>query len=196
MYKNENDLKKYYRNVVDGSKILGNTRKNGKDVDGIEQKWVNTYFQPLVNFITSKDVWNCIAKFTDVCGEDGRRSSNKHIPVSLDRCQAHFSACHWTSRKAGEKKWFDPYDEYQPRGTNQFCGIFSMMYVLDRLPPISGNRTFQRFYGYTQAALEFCKEVINTCMEKSIQEIFLKRVNIALANYAIFINSVEFPVKI
>jgi len=187
MYIDEKDLLKNYRRKINKNPAL--VKK--------EQRWVNTYFTPIVEEITSLPIWACAAPETIVFGEDDRKSSNRNIPRSDTHSQAHFSSCHWTSRKAGEdEKWFDPYTEYQPKGTNQFCGIFSMMYLLDRLPPKSGDRGFMRYYIYTHAALMFCRDIINLCLRGAKKTRYLKKVECALKNSNAFINTVEFPVKI
>jgi hypothetical protein len=199
MYNSPHDLNKNYRKEIDKSRILGNTRTT----DGKEQVWVDKYFTPLIELITSQIIWKCMAQFTEMYGLDrrvGQRSINH-----TGKCQAHFSrhgrgedvSGHWNSRKPGDKKWFDPYTEYQPLGSNQFCGVFSMMYLLDKLPEVSADSSFHRYYIYSNAALMFCKEVIDLCIKgpKKVygktREQWLILANHAIKNSNAFINVVE-----
>lgn len=188
IYKSVANIRNQYQKKIKKDQVL---------ID-LEQEWVDEYFQPLTSLITSEKMWKCMARFTEIYGLD-RKVGQKSIPVS-DKCQAHFSGSpgesgHWNARKPGETKWFDPYNEYQIRGTNQFCGVFSMMYLLDRLPPKSGNRTFQRYYIYANAALMFCKDVIDHCIKKKTdgktRKQWLYIVDKAIANSNAFVNVVE-----
>ena len=96
-----------------------------------------------------------------------------------ERCNpdAYFSGSHWNSRKANELELFDPYVEYQIRGTNQFCQTYSMMNLLDKLPgkeksvcsEWTGSKDdFKKYYYYTLCALKFIKEIVTTCAKENL----------------------------
>lgn len=183
LYKNERDLLKNYRRKIDRSLVLMDK----------EQDWADLYFQSLSDLITSSEIWECMVPFAELYGTEGcNKRSQRHIKSSHE-CQAHYSGSHWNSRKGGDTKWFEPCNEYQPRGTNQFCGIFSMMHLLDRLPEKSAVRSFKKYYDYTLSALRFCKEVIRTCLEGKERKLYMDIVEVALENYPALINIIEFP---
>jgi hypothetical protein len=185
LYKNEKVLRTHYRRKIDQERIL---------IDK-EQEWADLYLQELADMITSEDIWKCMVPHAEMYGVGGKRSARRINP-SL-KCQVHYSGSHWRSRKGGNcKAWFDSHNEYQPRGTNQFCGIFAMMYLLDRLPEKSKCRTFERYYYYTLSALQFCKEVIEMCLEGEERKTYLDIVKVSLKNYPALINIIEFPLYI
>lgn len=180
LYKNEKDLYRNYRRSINASPIL--TEK--------EQEWCDLYFQELADRLTSDDIWRKMIPGLDLYGVNIRQSQ-RYIQVS-GKDQAHYSGSHWTARKGDDKKWFDSHHEYQPQGTNQFCGIFAMMHLLERLEK-SSDRTFRRYYDYTRLALEFCEEVIKKCLKGREKKLYLDIVKVSLENYPALINILEFP---
>lgn len=113
----------------------------------IEQKWVDDNMSPLIDFMGDYAVWKEIVP--DV------RSSFK----SVNHPVAYFSGSHWTSRKAGEKEVYDPYDNHQVPGTHQFCQTFALMHLDNvKLPDI--QHEWLKYYEYTRMALDYIEEVI------------------------------------
>ena len=134
------------------------------------------------------DIWKCMVTNIDLYGINNKQSI-RQLKVS-QKPQAHFSGSHWNSRKANENVWFDPYDEYQVNGTNQFCQTFSMMYLCDKIPP-KENNTFEKYYKYTLDALLFIKIVINKCVIAN-KAYYLKLVDECLKYPNICLNAIEF----
>lgn len=94
-----------------------------------------------------------------------------------DADHAFFNGSHWNSKKTGSVLRFDPYDEFQPRGTNQFCQTYSMMHLLDALPgetnqscdPWGGDPAdFKKFYYYTEYALHFILRIAEHCKKNNL----------------------------
>ena len=119
----------------------------------IEQDWVDNNLQIIIDFMGVSELWEILIPNIDLRTE-GRNSSN--IPISI-KPVAIYSGSHWTSRKAGDSYWFDPYKEYQINGSNQFCQTYSLMYLLNALPsPITEyDISFMKFYEYTDKAINF-----------------------------------------
>lgn len=147
--------KKYHskKDVLDYQKVVA----KDKILSRKEQDWVDKYLTPLIDFMGDEDVWNSTIKKVQVLGAQGRASSRRLATTTYP--VAVFSGAHWTSRKANEKIFFDPYDHYQVEGTNQFCQTFAMMFLADDLPlPLPDG--WERNYEYAKLALEFIKSVI------------------------------------
>lgn len=125
----------------------------------IEQDWVDNNLQIIIDFMGVSELWEILIPNIDLRTE-GRNSSN--IPIS-NRPVAIYSGSHWTSRKAGDSYWFDPYKEYQINGSNQFCQTYSLMYLLNALPsPITEDEiSFMKFYEYTDKAINFIKIIMD-----------------------------------
>jgi len=112
-----------------------------------------------------EDTWKYVIPNIKVLGLKGRASSRKlavtNVPVAV------FSGSHWTSRRANSDKFFDPYDHYQIKGTNQFCQTFAMMYITNSLPlPLTDS--WKRNYEYAVVALEYIKSVIQSIDKANI----------------------------
>ena len=67
---------------------------------------------------------------------------------------------HWNSIKVDDDKVFDPYNGYQIPKTYQFCQIYNMMYLTDKLPKMRKNKDFINYYYYTKKALGFAYNVL------------------------------------
>ena len=153
-YDNITDLKKKYKKIV-------NLTKTSSE---IEQKWVDNNLSIIIDFMGDSDVWKFVIPDVKLYGHDGMRTSTRNKKVD-NYSVAIFTGAHWNSRKANQIKWFEPYDEYQISGTNQFCQTFAMMHLIDKLPPpikSSNKLSISKYYVYTQAALEFINGVMST----------------------------------
>jgi len=153
------DLDRFQRLFMRGSKTLS------QDIRNLETKWTDIYYNPLVQFMGDRDLWNALG--IHVPYEDFKPTALLRLPVTRFDV-AYFSGMHWVSRKAGTKEVFDPYNEFQIPGTNQFCQTYAMMYLLgDRLGfPLrrngnSGN--WLKYYTYTNYALKFIQRFIEFC---------------------------------
>lgn len=153
------DLDRFQRLFMRGSKTLS------QDIRNLETKWTDIYYNPLVQFMGDRDLWNALG--IHVPYEDLKPTALLRLPVTRFDV-AYFSGVHWVSRKAGTKELFDPYNEFQIPGTNQFCQTYAMMYLLgDRFGfPLrrngnSGN--WLKYYTYTNYALNFIQRLIEFC---------------------------------
>lgn len=164
--------------------------KKNKTLFRLEQDWVDTYFQPLLDFFGSVDVWKTLVANVEIYGVDCKIVSNNKIPNSRFP-QGHYSSTHWTCRLPTDQQWFDPYIEYQVFGTNQFCQTFALMYLCKKLPPRSNDRTWTKYYSYTDSALKFIK---TTLRKHYPQETDLKKkVNECIKYSKRCVNCVELP---
>lgn len=170
------DLKKRYKKIV-----------NATNASISEQKWVDNNLSIIIDFMGDSDVWKFVIPDVKLYGNDGTRTSTRNKKVD-NYSVAIFTGAHWNSRKANHVKWFEPYDEYQILGTNQFCQTFAMMHLIDKLPsPIksSNKLSISKYYVYTHAALEFINDVMSkydktTDKEKKAIKECMKYPNICL----------------
>ena len=145
-YKSWKEYSQKYRRVIDANKKLSEA----------EQKWVNDNLQPVIDFMGEFELWSEFENLKDL---DAQVSKSK---MSENKYGARFSGTHWTARRPGDIKVFDPYTHYQYMGSNQFCQTYALMYVSGHLPPPNMANTrlsdkFERFYDYSLAALKFIK---------------------------------------
>lgn len=150
-----------------------------------EDRWCNQFFMPIVDFMGAYDtheaVIDCRHKDTGAVCHDVQHHTTipRVVRVNHTAAQMAFSGAHWNSCRPGETVWFDPYDEYQPPGTNQFCQTFSVMYLnedwfkrlgecwlkqqqvlINKGYPVGHPAAFTKYYYYTREALLFIKDVI------------------------------------
>jgi hypothetical protein len=187
-YNSQREVEKEYQKVIKKTPMAD-----------IEQDWVDENLAPLMDFMGDENVWNAIIPGVHVQGAGGRASSRR-LPITPYPI-AVFSGAHWTSRKAGQINFFDPYDHYQIKGTNQFCQTFSMMYLVDSLPlPLPDG--WDKNYEYAKNALEFIKEVIKNIPSNNPaflevpglnKNALTKKVNECLKHSNICVNAIEFP---
>lgn len=132
-----------YRRIIDANKKLSDA----------EQKWVNDHLQPVINFMGEFELW---CEFENLKDLDAQISKSK---MSENKYGARFSGTHWTAKRPGDVRVFDPYTHYQYMGSNQFCQTYALMYVSGHLPPPNTrlSNKFERFYDYSLAALKFIK---------------------------------------
>jgi len=180
-YNTLKEVKKNYQSLI----------KKDKELVDIEQKWADKNLEVIIDFMGDIDVWNFVIQGVVVYGFDGSKASTRNKPV-VNYPIAVFTGSHWNSRKANEADWFEPYDDYQIFGTNQFCQTFAMMYLADRLPLINNDNTdFTKYYTYTIEALNFIEEVINAYPSSTLND--KKAIRECLKYPNICLNSIEFP---
>ena len=153
VYQSQTKLYSEYKKLIDSNEYY-------RDV---EQEWVDDNLMPIIEFMGDQDVWEAVIPNITIIGLGPRRGRSE-CSVIRDYPRAHFSGTHWTSCKANEEKWFDPYDHYQVLGTNQFCQTFSMLYLDEKykLPNKLTDRssTWTRYYTYSSDALRYIEDVI------------------------------------
>ena len=166
------------------------SRLSKKDAEN-EQEWSDTYLALIIDFMGDENTWKFFLPDVEAIGFGGRRSSRK-VPKN-DKDVAVFSGSHWRARKAGKKDFFDPYDEYQVFGSNQFCQTFSMMYLEDKLPKkINGG--WEKYYTYTKEALKYIKSKISKLeYEDGYEKVLLTAVNKCLSSSNACVNIIEYP---
>jgi len=165
----------------------------------VEQEWVDDNLMPIIDFMGDEDVWNAVIPNIKLIGLESRKGRSECSGVS-NVPRAHFSGSHWTSCKANEKEWFDPYNHYQVPGTNQFCQTFSMLYLVDKLPNklTDSSSSWTRNYTYSSDALRFIEDVIKKLSkDKIIKEVYdmpklKKKINECLKYPNICVNVLEF----
>jgi len=167
-----------------------------------EQSWADTNFNTIVDLMGEKVIWQFMVPDIDGRGWEETRASSRKIPTSSNPV-AVFSGAHWTSRKAGESVFFDPYYEYQIPGTNQFCQTFALMYLMDKLPEpiVSQPGDISKYYYYTRAAIEFIIEVFEIFpfvgetreQQKYNRDYYLNRAKNCLKNSNACLNIIEMP---
>ena len=170
-YNSMNEVINVYRNKLIKDTKLSNT----------EQEWVDNNLHILMDFMGNKLLWEYLIMKT--IGEDGKRTSDRKVPVNNINT-AVFSGAHWTSRKANDSVWFDPYKEYQINGSNQFCQTYAMMYLLDKLPEkiVDKEKQFTKYYEYTQHALDFIKYIIDTYIDNFYEYAIDKKIKELISN--------------
>ncbi len=151
-----NELKHFQDTFMYGGTSLS------QEVRDLEYRWGEIYFEPLVEFMGDRSLWEALGIHVPDTNIRSAKSSLSRLDVT-DYDVAYFSGSHWLARKAGTKDVFDPYDEYQVHGTNQFCQTFCMMYLRNKLPTkITGN-DWLKYYTYTKEALEFIDGILKMC---------------------------------
>lgn len=163
----------------------------------VEQEWVDKYLMPIINFMGDEDVWKAVIPKIEIIGLESRQGRSECKGIK-EYPRAHFSGTHWTSCKANEKEWFNPYDHYQVLGTNQFCQTFAMLHLVDKLPNTLSS-SWTRNYTYSSDALRYIEGVIKEVSKvKKIRDKYdmpkLKRkINECLRYPNICVNVIEYP---
>lgn len=158
-FKTMSDLDRFQKLFMRGSTTLS------QDIRNLEHKWFEIYYNPLIEFMGDRNVWHALG--IEVPNEDLKPTALLRRPVSPFDV-AYFSGAHWVSRRAGTKEVFDPYNEFQIPGSNQFCQTYAMMYLLGgrlglplRRNANSGN--WLKYYTYTVHALNFIQRILEYC---------------------------------
>jgi hypothetical protein len=113
----------------------------------LDQDWADEYIQPLVDFMGDSHVIRMKIDY----------KSPLDYPVNVPTMG--FCSGHWYARKPGDTKAFNPYDEYQVPGTNQFCQTYALMYHANKLPR-KRYGSWTKYYSYTLSALKFIKATL------------------------------------
>lgn len=161
-FKTMTDLDRFQKLFMRGSKTLS------QDIRNLEHRWFMTYYNPIVEFMGDRNVWHALG--IEVPNEDLKPTALKRLPVTPFHV-AYFSGAHWVSRKAGTTEVFDPYNEFQVPGSNQFCQTYAMMNLVgDRLGfPLRKNTNssnggkWLKYYTYTMYALKFIENLLAYC---------------------------------
>lgn len=121
----------------------------------LEEQWWQTNAQPIADFMGDMTLWNNVLPENLDIAKGHERKMKKN-----DKFMARYTGQHWVSRKPDEEDWFNAFEHYQIKDTNQFCQTYAMMHLLDKLPPRQDDNKFSRYYDYTLAALKFVKNDI------------------------------------
>jgi|688.fasta_scaffold19896_4 hypothetical protein len=170
----------------------------------LDQEWADEYLQPLADFMGDPATINSFFPSLSISDRTTLRT-DVNVP-SIGFSHEFGSSGHWYARKPGDKKAFDPYNEYQVLGTNQFCQTYSIMYHANRIPPKISGQPWTKYYSYTLSALQFIKDVIQTLpadspafkgktnqgMRVSKQKM-LSKVNMCLSYPNMCVNIIEYP---
>ena len=125
----------------------------------IDQSWADLYMQPLIDFM---------GDFFTLYNFDNTITvlDNTKLGTCVDGPTLGFSDGHWYARKRGDIEAFDSYNEYQVRGTHQFCQTYALMYHTGKLPDRIHTK-WTKYYSYTFAALHFIKTILTSIPSRS-----------------------------
>ena len=124
----------------------------------LEQAWVNKYLLPIIEMMGS--ITSTFTIFKDIIVHEYKSVRKCNINKNY-RTGKHaiFTGSHWIGVKDGNI--FDPFDHCQIFGTNQFCQTYTLMWLTDNLPNYDGNYDINKYYFYTEQAINFIeKEVL------------------------------------
>lgn len=145
-----------------------------KGMANVEQKWADTYLQPVIDFMGDYELWNYFSN-SQIDVREQRNTRN----IINDHLTAIFTGGHWYGYKPGKKQLFDPYSKYQYPGSNQFCQTFTLMYLTNNLPQDRDvvNKSFKNYYDYTLDALLFINQYIIVLKDQKINSEVTKKLN-------------------
>lgn len=157
-FKTRQDLQRFQKLFMYGPTSLS------QEVRNLEYRWADVYFTPLTTFMGDRSLWDALGIYVPDTNVRSAKSALARYPVS-EKHVAFFSGAHWISRRAGTKEVFDPYDDFQVYGTNQFCQTFAMMYLLkpEMLSRNNSGGQWLKYYTYTKRALDFIEYILDTC---------------------------------
>ena len=161
-FRTRDDLDRFQLLFMRGGKTLS------QDIRNLEHRWYKVYLEPIIDFMGDRNLWHALGIEVPDTNVRSAKSVLGRRPVTKHNV-AYFSGSHWISRKAGTTTVFDPYDEYQIYGSNQFCQTFSMMYLIgDRFGVTLRKKSnspgnWLKYYTYTVRALDFIESLINYC---------------------------------
>lgn len=152
--KNEYPIDKIYSSLDELKTNYRRYYKRRPYLSSLEQIWTSEFFTPLTDLMGEQTF--ILPVFFEV---EFRQGSHFHPEIS-DKNRIVYSGAHFRSRKAGSSVTFDPYDEFQIDGSNQFCQTIALMHLFDKLGEPSQDRSFRKYYEYSRRALNFIKETI------------------------------------
>jgi len=152
------------------TKSLSNSKQllDKKTKTAINDEWADNLLI-LQEFMGSSFVWETCVPGVVVSGITGKAGHRKTTLEIKPYNRAFYSGSHWTSQLKNTTDVFDPYEEYQIRGTNQFCQTFAMMYLKKALPNVVPKNTkapLKKYYTYTKEALKFIKKQVKIVFDK------------------------------
>lgn len=160
------DLERFQSLFMYGSSTLS------QEIRNLEYRWADVYFNPLVDFMGDRGLWAALRLYVPDTNVRSAKSVLARAPIA-NYHRAMFSGAHWVSRRAGATEVFDPYDNVQFYGTNQFCQTFAMMHLLqpEMLTRNNGNANLNdpwlKYYAYTKRALTFIERILEMCQSRS-----------------------------
>jgi len=131
-----------------------------------EQDWYDRYMSPI------QDIFGCpevIEKVhTYYSHQPGTLEITQNQKPPRDKVTAKKDimcsrgteySTHWLAKRKGDTSFFDPYDEFQSPGTNQWCQLNSMMHLCVADRPVSTIPTLEKYYEYNQQVIEFVQHI-------------------------------------
>ena len=128
-----------------------------------EQEWYDTNMSPF------QDLFGCI-DFIHIVYALFKPDSNKNLQIIenkkpqrgdvVAKCDIMCSrgseqSTHWLSKAKGNSQFFDPYDEFQYPGTNQWCQINALMNICFTDRQLSEKQGLEKYYEYNQQVVDF-----------------------------------------
>lgn len=170
------------------SELKQNKREVSQDptLRTLEEIWVQTYFQPIVEFMGTDEILEGIfhAKKSNVNDDmfEIKSGSPRETSITANRLEKYMlfkprgTEGHYRARlpdsvwkttvsNTNPNQFFDSYNHYQIHGSNQFCQTYALMYLLGILPFNNAqltNSQFPQFYNYTKKAIDFIDYALKT----------------------------------
>jgi hypothetical protein len=152
--KNEYPIDKKYESLEVLKKKYRPYYKARPHLSALEQVWTSDFLVPLTDLMGEQ-----LFILPTFFGVELSKGIHFHPEVS-DKNRMVYSGAHFRSRKAGSNVTFDPYDEFQIDGSNQFCQTYALMHLFDKTGPPSTDRSFLKYYDYSLRALRFIQQSI------------------------------------
>ena len=132
----------------------------------VEQEWYDDNMSPI------QDLFGCPEFIKAVYPRLSQRPAtleilqNKKPPRGdiVSKCDIMCSrgseqSTHWLSKRADQPRFFDPYDEFQYPGTNQWCQLNSLMNLCMADRPLSTKSGLEKYYEYNQQVVGFIQQI-------------------------------------
>ena len=174
IYKTVEEKRKYERITA---KDLG--------LAAIEQDWYDTFMCPVQDLFGCIEFIQCIhCYYSQSTGQleiqQNKKPSRSPIAVDHDIMCSRGSedSTHWLSKAKGQIKFFDPYDEFQYMGTNQWCQLNAFMNLCITDRPRSTKPQLEKYYEYNQQVIEFIQTVFADANIKPMINAFWKKLDL------------------
>ena len=182
--RNRNPMDQIYKTVEEKRKYERTTAKDPK-LATIEQAWYDTTMSPVQDLFGCPDFLQCIHCYYSISDGELEILQNKNPPRG-DIVAEHDTMCsrgsedstHWLSKAKGQPRFFDPYDEFQYPGTNQWCQINSLMNVCIEDRPLSTKPKLEKYYEYNLQVIEFIQAVFENANLQPVIKAFWEKLDL------------------
>ena len=198
---------KYTYNSINEIDSFQKTYENNESFIHYDEIWEER-INNVINFMGNYAVWKLMLD-NEIIFNETKPPRGSNIKVSKKH-QAYYTGHHWLSVFKGTQILFDPYEEYQIEGTNQFCQTYALMNLLNKLPRQENqicktykDDAFEKYYYYTKCALKFILEVAKKAEKKQLKlydegndgylEEILKHANYLYQHSNIALNLIKMP---